>query len=100
MRLYTLTEAVSVEHDGVEYKIDKDGSVELPEDFGVFLRNQHIGGKKVWEDDAERAVRVEAEVAAKKASPEHLAELVEELTAKVEAGAKIAEEPAVKKATK
>lgn len=108
MRLYTLTDAESVEHEGVEYKIDKEGSIELPHDFAVFLRNQHINGKKAWEDDAERAVRVDAENAAKKASPEHLADLVEELTAKVEAGAKIAEpvadvpvdKPAAKKAGK
>jgi len=100
MRLYTTTDAESVEHEGVEYKVDANGSIEVPEAFGVFLNNQHLAGKKAWENDAERAARMDAETAAKKASPEHLAELVEELTAKVDAGAKLAEAADVAPATK
>lgn len=85
MKLYSRYGAESVEHGETEYKADKDGGIEVPEELGMFLHNQHIAGKPAWENDAERQVRIDSEEHARKSDPAYLAQIVEELSAKVDA---------------
>jgi hypothetical protein len=85
MKLYSRYGADSVEHGDAEYKADRDGGIEVPEELGLFLHNQHIGGQRAWENDAERQVRLDSEEHALKSDPAYLAKIVEELSAKVDA---------------
>lgn len=94
MKLYSRYGAESVEHEGESYKADKEGGIEVPEQLGLFLHNQHIGGQRAWENDAERQVRLDSEEHARKSDPAYLAKIVEELSAKVDA------QPVRKTATK
>ena len=84
MKLYSRFGADSVESDGIEYKADKDGGIEVPAELGSFLHIQHVGGERAWENDAERATRLVAEEHAKKSDPAYLASIVEDLAAKVD----------------
>lgn len=96
MKLYSRFGADSVDADGVEWKSDKDGGIEVPEELGRFLHNQHINGERAWEDDAERQKRIEEEEHAKKSDPAYLASIVEDLASKVAASSPVAEETPVK----
>lgn len=97
MKLYSRFDADSVDADGVEFKADKDGGIEVPHELGVFLHNQFINGERAWEDDAERQKRIDAEEHARKSDPAYLASIVEGLADKVEA---VAEKGSSKKTVK
>ena len=87
MKLYSRFGADSVDAEGGEWKADKDGGIEGPEELGVFLHNQFINGERAWEDDAERQRRIDKEEHDKKSDPAYLANIVENLASQV-AGAK------------
>lgn len=85
MKLYSLIGAESITDGEIEYTASKDGSIEVPEEFGRFIHNIHVAGKPAWEDDAERQKRIDEEDHAKKSDPAYLANIVEDLSEKVEA---------------
>lgn len=71
MRLYTLTGTTQVKDNstGVVHVADADGAFELPEDFGNSLHSFHVGGKRAWEDEGERAKRIADEQLEKMRDP-------------------------------
>ena len=80
MKLYSLTGATSVGRDDVgDFDADVDGAVEVPEDFGVFLRDNHPGGVKAWEDEPERHARLVAEEEARRRDPASAYDLLAQL---------------------
>lgn len=85
MKLYSRFGASAVEHDGTEYVADKDGAIEVPDELGSFLHNQHVDGLRAWENEGERVNRIAAEDHERKSDPAYLANIVEELSAKVDA---------------
>ena len=96
MKLYSRFGADSVDADGAEWKADKDGGIEVPEELGRFLHNQHINGERAWEDDAERQRRIDKEEHDRKSDPAYLASIVEDLAAKVVANSPVSEDAPVK----
>jgi hypothetical protein len=94
MKLYSTVGATSVDHEGVEYKADKDGAVEVPDELGLFLHNLHVAGVRAWENERERVNRIEEEDHARKSDPAYLASIVESLAAKVDAQPKAVVEDA------
>jgi hypothetical protein len=80
MKLYTLTGASGVSNEDYgDFDVDEDGSIEVPEAFGVLLRDSHIGGVKAWEDEIERFHRLAAEDVARRKDPATLLATVEKL---------------------
>jgi hypothetical protein len=86
MKLYTRAGATSVSHAAYgTFPVEADGSVTVPDEFGKYLHGQSIAGKKAWETEGERVVRIASEKEAAKHDPAHLADLIAELTAQIEA---------------
>ena len=82
MKLYTLAGASSVTTaDGDMFSVDDDGTIEVPESLGTQLARTHVAGVKVWETEAERQVRLQAEKDARDADPKTLLAEVKALRA-------------------
>lgn len=81
MRLYTLLDASSVhDEDHGSFDVDPEtGAVEVPQELGLLLHRTHIGGRKAWEDDAERSTRLAEEDLARRKDPATLLAAVEAL---------------------
>ena len=70
MRLYSRTGTTTInDSEGTPYTADKNGAIEVPEDFGRYLHNLHIDGLRAWEDDAQRAARLVVEEHERRSDP-------------------------------
>ena len=87
MRLYTLTGAASVSNDEHgTFEVDPEtGAVEVPEALGRILHGTCFGGRRVWEDDAERSQRLVAEDLERRRDPAVLYDLLQQKLAAVPA---------------
>lgn len=84
MRLYTLTGTTQVKDPvtGTVYEAGADGAFnDLPEDLGIYLHSFHANGKPAWEDDAERARRVQSEQLDKMRDPATLLAELQKMSA-------------------
>lgn len=80
MRLYPRTDIRQVQDSaGTVYDADENGAFELPAEFGEFLNRQHFDGVHVFETDAERTARINAETLAFRRDPANLLDAVERL---------------------
>lgn len=89
MRLYSRTEAASVDHAGVHYEPVADGGFDFPAGVSETLHSFHSRGLPLWETGIERQGRLIQEEAARRADPATLLAAVEQLVeaAKAEAPA-------------
>lgn len=80
MRLYTLTGAQSVTNeDHGTFDVDPaTGAVEVPDALGRILHGTYFGGRRVWEDDAERSARLAAEDLERRRDPAVLYDLLQQ----------------------
>jgi hypothetical protein len=97
MKLYSTTGATAVTHDGVDYAADSDNAIDVPDELAAYLNSLFIDGGRAWENEGQREERLLAEQKAIVSSPEYLANLVAELSAKVASQSK--PKATVKKAT-
>lgn len=84
MRLYTLQDASSVQHEHHgSFDVDPEtGGVEVPHELGEHLHATHIHGKPAWETEAERHARlVNAEIERRR-DPASMYELMQQVAAK------------------
>lgn len=59
MRIFSLLGTTSVNHpDAGNFEADNEGSFELPEPIAHELLRVHLAGKKAWETESERVVRL------------------------------------------
>jgi hypothetical protein len=61
MRLYSLTDAVSVNSGGARYEAAEDGGFDFPDELASQLHSFHVGGKPAWETYDERRERLIAD---------------------------------------
>ena len=81
MRLYALQGTTRLTHDDTVYDADEVGGFDLPEDFGRHMHAQHLGGRPLFEDEAERDARLKAEALEEARDPARLYELMQQLVA-------------------
>ena len=80
MKLYSRTGANSITHEEFgAFTVGKDGSVNVPDEFGAYLHRQHVAGKPAWETEAERHARLMAEEVERRKDPATLLAAVEAL---------------------
>jgi hypothetical protein len=80
MRLYSRTEAASVDHaEFGHFEPQDDGGFDFPGPLADQLHSTHIAGKPAWETAIERQNRLIAEEAARRADPATLLGAVEQL---------------------
>jgi hypothetical protein len=74
MKLYSTNNATSIsDEQGTVYTADKQGAIEVPEEFANKLVNININGKKLWETELEYNIRLNKEKLAVDNTPEGLA---------------------------
>lgn len=97
MKLYALNDQSGVYTEAGSWTVGKDGTIDVPDDIAVSLRDTPIVGVKGWEDENERHARLEAEQLAQERDPATLLAAVKDLRATVSAP-KAPRAPAAKKA--
>lgn len=86
MKLYPTTAGVSgVTVDDVTYGPLDDGSFDVPDEVGAKILPFHLAGVKQWENEPERAARIEAEELERRRDPASLYDTVQSLVASREA---------------
>lgn len=95
MRLYSLTGATAVDDPQCGHiKAGDDGAFDFPNELSDRLHGTAVAGRKQWETEMERATRLAAEEAARRADPATLLEAVQQLVDHANAQRSATEEPA------